>query len=72
MPQFLLKSTAFENGGRIPSGMQQYIFTFYGVDVLLGLRVRATRDDVVRAMQGHILGQARLTGKYARGRETMA
>jgi Raf kinase inhibitor-like YbhB/YbcL family protein len=55
-----------------PSGMHNYIFTLYAVDVLLGLRARATRDDVVRAMQGHILGQARLTGKYARGRETSA
>jgi Raf kinase inhibitor-like YbhB/YbcL family protein len=55
-----------------PSGMHQYIFTLYAVDVQLGLRARAMRDDVVRAMQGHILAQARLTGKYARGRETMA
>ena len=53
-----------------PSGMHQYIFTLYALDALLGLRARAMRDDVARAMQGHLLGQTRLTGKYARGRET--
>jgi len=53
-----------------PSGMHQYIFTLYALDAPLNLRARATRDDVVGAMRGHLLAQARLIGKYARGRET--
>lgn len=53
-----------------PSGMHQYVFTLYALDAALHLGARATRDVVVRAMQGHIVGQAGMTGKYARGRET--
>ncbi len=53
-----------------PSGMHRYLFTIYALDAPLKLEARATRDDVVRAMQGHILGLAQLIGKYARGRET--
>lgn len=53
-----------------PSGMHQYVFTLYALDAPLKLRPRATRDEVLQASRGHVLGQARLTGKYARGRET--
>lgn len=53
-----------------PSGMHEYIFALYALDVTLKLGPRATRDDVAKAMQGHILGQTRLVGNYARGRET--
>lgn len=53
-----------------PSGMHQYVFSLHALDVTLQLGPRATRDEVVRAMQGHTLGVARLVGKYARGRET--
>jgi Raf kinase inhibitor-like YbhB/YbcL family protein len=53
-----------------PSGMHQYVFALHALDTALRLGPRATRDDVVGAMQGHTLGVARLVGQYARGRET--
>ena len=53
-----------------PSGMHQYVFTLHALDAMLKLEPRASRDDVVEAMQGHVLATARLIGKYARGRET--
>jgi Raf kinase inhibitor-like YbhB/YbcL family protein len=55
-----------------PSGMHQYVFTLHAVGTTLKLPARASREDVTRAMQGHIVGTARLIGKYARGRETSA
>ena len=53
-----------------PSGMHQYVFSLFALDKVLGLGPRATRDEVVQALSGHTVALARLTGKYARGRET--
>jgi Raf kinase inhibitor-like YbhB/YbcL family protein len=49
-------------------GEHRYVFALYALDVpTLGLGQPATRREVEAAMQGHILGQAQLTGRYARG-----
>ncbi len=48
-----------------PSGTHRYIFNVYALDVpTLNLPEGATRDQVTGAMQGHVLAQAALTGKY--------
>ena len=50
-----------------PAGpAHRYFFKLYALDVKLGLRAGATKADVERAMQGHILGQAELMGRYGR------
>lgn len=49
-----------------PSGTHNYVFTLYALDCKLGLKFRSTKDEVVSAMQGHILSQARLIGRYSR------
>jgi hypothetical protein len=54
-----------------PSGTHSYVFTLYALLQKLGLTSRASRSDVVAAMQGHILGQARLIGRYSRSRSTL-
>jgi Raf kinase inhibitor-like YbhB/YbcL family protein len=54
-----------------PSGTHSYVFTLYALFQKLGLKGRPTRNDVFAAMQGHILGQARLIGRYGRGRPTL-
>lgn len=53
-----------------PSGMHGYIFALYALSFPLDLPPRATRDDVTRASQGKVLATTRLTGVYARGRDT--
>jgi Raf kinase inhibitor-like YbhB/YbcL family protein len=53
-----------------PSGMHEYVFMLYALDTALKLGPGTLRGKVAEAMQGHILGQTRLTGTYARGRET--
>jgi Raf kinase inhibitor-like YbhB/YbcL family protein len=44
----------------------RYVFTLYALDVPhLEVPPRFTGGDVVKAMQGHILGQSSLTGRYS-------
>jgi Raf kinase inhibitor-like YbhB/YbcL family protein len=54
-----------------PSGTHSYVFTLYALYQKLDLKPRSTRGDVVGAMQGHILAQARLIGRYSRSRATL-
>ncbi|HZO89046.1 MAG TPA: YbhB/YbcL family Raf kinase inhibitor-like protein [Chthonomonadaceae bacterium] len=57
-------------GGPCPPprhGPHRYIFTVYALSVeTLGLPAGASRADVEAAMQGNILGQAQLVGRYER------
>jgi Raf kinase inhibitor-like YbhB/YbcL family protein len=45
-----------------PSGNHHYIFTLYALDRSLDLKEGAKLNDLTRAMDGHILAQAQLTG----------
>lgn len=56
-------------GGPCPprGAPHHYVFTLYALDAELGLKGGATRADVARAMEGHVLAQTTLTGLYARG-----
>ncbi len=51
-----------------PSGTHRYIFELSALDGRLGLPSGSTRDQVVAAMEGHVLAKARLTGRYSRSR----
>jgi len=43
-----------------------YFFKLYALDEKLNLAAGASKREVERAMQGHILAQGQLTGKYRR------
>jgi len=49
-----------------PSGSHRYTFRLYALDTELGLAPEATREQLVKAMQGHVLAQAQMTASYAR------
>jgi hypothetical protein len=49
-----------------PSGTHRYFFKLYALDTVLNLGSGATKEQLLNAMQGHILGQAELMGKYKR------
>jgi Raf kinase inhibitor-like YbhB/YbcL family protein len=49
-----------------PSGTHRYYFKVYALDTLLDLSGRVTKADVVKAMQGHVLAEGQLMGRYAR------
>ena len=45
---------------------QSYVFQLFALDTPLGLRPGATRDDLLQAMDGHVLSFALLTATFAR------
>ena len=49
-----------------PSGTHRYFFRLFAVDATLDLPATATRADLDRALQGHILSRAELMGTYRR------
>lgn len=49
-----------------PGRPHRYQFTLYALDQLLDLKPGASKQQVLEAMQGHILGQGQLTGTYQR------
>jgi Raf kinase inhibitor-like YbhB/YbcL family protein len=49
-----------------PSGTHRYFFKLYALDVTLDLPASTTKAALEKAMNGHILQQAELMGKYER------
>lgn len=49
-----------------PSGEHRYFFKIYALEGLTGLKPGATKEQLVSVMQGNILGEAHLVGKYKR------
>jgi Raf kinase inhibitor-like YbhB/YbcL family protein len=50
-----------------PSGpAHRYHFKLYALSQLTGLRSKATKQQLLDAMKGHVLGQAQLIGIYKR------
>jgi hypothetical protein len=50
-----------------PGGTHRYQFKLYALDADLALAAGATKAELEGAIEGHVLGQATLTGKYSRG-----
>jgi len=49
-----------------PGKPHRYFFKIYALDTVLNLKPRATKAELLKAMQGHILAQAELMGTYQR------
>ena len=49
-----------------PSGTHRYFFKLYAIDTMLFLTSSATKHDVEKAMQGHIIEKAELVGLYSK------
>ena len=49
-----------------PGGTHRYFFKFYALDTLLDLKPGASKRELLNAMQGHILAQTELMGKFKR------
>lgn len=49
-----------------PSGTHRYFFRLYALDIQLDLGSSAKRSQVLKAIEGHILAEGRLMGKYKR------
>jgi Raf kinase inhibitor-like YbhB/YbcL family protein len=51
-------------GPQPPSGTHRYFFHLYALDVELTLRAAANRQELDRAMRGHILAETQLMGRF--------
>ena len=49
-----------------PSGTHRYYFKVYALDTELDLASSSTKKDLLKAMEGHILAEGQLMGKYKR------
>ena len=49
-----------------PSGTHRYYFKIYALDAATSLTPGATRDQLSKAMEGHVVAQGQLLGKYKR------
>ncbi|HJS20997.1 MAG TPA: YbhB/YbcL family Raf kinase inhibitor-like protein [Anaerolineales bacterium] len=49
-----------------PSGTHRYFFKLYALDTLISLLPGATKDQVLKEMEGHILAQAELMGTFSK------
>lgn len=58
-----------EWGGACPPkghGVHHYFFTVYALDTLLDLPEGSSRDQIDKAIEGHIVAQGKLMGTYSR------
>jgi len=49
-----------------PGGTHRYYFKLYGLDAMLNLSAGITKPELLKAMEGHIVAQAQLMGRYSR------
>lgn len=49
-----------------PSGTHRYFFKLYALDNMLDLEPGVTKKQLLQAMEGHVIGEAQLIGKYKR------
>lgn len=49
-----------------PSGTHRYYFKFYALDTKLNLPEKSGKKELLKAMEGHIIAQGQLMGKYKR------
>ncbi len=49
-----------------PSGTHRYYFKLYALDGLVDLLPGATKQELIKAMQGHILAQGELMGRFSK------
>lgn len=64
---YYMKHSGWQYGGPCPpSGKHHYHFTLYALDTMLNLPQDTEKDDLLNAMQGHIISKATLIGLYQR------
>jgi Raf kinase inhibitor-like YbhB/YbcL family protein len=61
------RNTSSYLGPGAPNGpYHHYVFELFALDIRLPLQATATRDDVIAAMAGHVVGKAAYTGRWHR------
>ena len=55
---------AYIGPGASPGPIHHYMFEFYALDTKLTLPATSTRDDLMKAMDGHVIGKAVYFGRF--------
>lgn len=56
-------------GGPCPPDREhRYFFKLYALNILLPLQEGATKKEIEKAMQGHIVAESQLIGRYEKGK----
>lgn len=55
---------AYFGPGAGPGPFHHYVFEFYALDTKLDLPANTTRDDLMKAMEGHVIGKAAYVGRF--------
>ena len=55
---------AYFGPGAGPGPFHHYVFEFYALDTKLDLPAKTTREDLMKAMDGHVIGKAAYVGRY--------
>ena len=55
---------AYFGPGAGPGPFHHYVFEFFALDTKLDLPATASRDDLLKAMEGHVIGKAVYTGRF--------
>jgi Raf kinase inhibitor-like YbhB/YbcL family protein len=50
--------------GAGPGPFHHYVFEFYALDTKLDLPATASREDLMKAMEGHVIGKAAYVGRF--------
>ena len=50
--------------GAGPGPFHHYVFEFYALDTKLDLPANTTRDELIKAMDGHVVGKAAYVGRF--------
>ncbi len=48
-----------------PGGTHRYFFKLYALDSVLRLKAGCSKSDLLKAMQGHVIGEGELMGRYS-------
>ena len=54
------------NGPSPPGGTHRYYFKLYALDIEIDLPSETTKEQLLKAMEGHILAKGQIMGKYKR------
>jgi Raf kinase inhibitor-like YbhB/YbcL family protein len=55
---------AYFGPGAGPGPFHHYVFEFFALDTRLDVPATASRDDLLKAMEGHVIGKAVYTGRF--------
>lgn len=58
------KTPAYFGPGAGPGPWHHYVFEFYALDIKLDLPANTTREDLLKAMDGHVIGKAAWFGRF--------